>query len=40
MVRPLPDYRNPDLSGEALQAAARMEAHATFHGFQVQSRAF
>jgi ubiquinone/menaquinone biosynthesis C-methylase UbiE len=28
MVQPLPDYRNLDLSGEARQAAARMEARA------------
>jgi SAM-dependent methyltransferase len=28
MTAPLPDYKNLDLSGEALQAAARMEARA------------
>ncbi len=28
MVAPIPDYQNLDLSGEALQAAARMEARA------------
>jgi SAM-dependent methyltransferase len=28
MVEPIPDYKNLDLSGEALQAASRMEARA------------
>ena len=28
MIKPIPDYKNLDLSGEALQAAARMEARA------------
>ena len=28
MIEPIPDYKNLDLSGEALQAAMRMEARA------------